>query len=181
MPFGTLANLLDVAKAHRRILIRAVDRRRQKLYQCWALNFGARFYWARAAGLLVRIVSVICWRSWNLSPHHFGPLFSSAPTADSEGTWHKGALASRVVWIGWELNLSQFCVRLDPAKFARLCSLLRQALSSKRCSTHLLERITGKLLWFSSALCGPACLSSVGLSALCSPFAGRQALRLAGV
>ena len=65
-------------------------------------------------------------------------------------TWHKGALSARVVWIGWELNLSHFCVRLDPAKFSRLCVLLRQALSSKRCSTHLLERITGKLLWFSS-------------------------------
>ena len=64
-------------------------------------------------------------------------------------TWHKGALSAGVVWIGWELNLSHFCVRLDPAKFSRLCVLLRQALSSKRCSTHLLERITGKLLWFS--------------------------------
>ena len=65
-------------------------------------------------------------------------------------SWHKGALSARVVWIGWALNLSHLCVRLDPAKFSRLCCLLPQALSSKRCSTHLLERITGKLLWFSS-------------------------------
>eukprot|EP00439_Symbiodinium_sp_Y106_P035117 s7754_g4.t1 len=56
---------LDVATAHRRILIRSSDRgllcfrHRQKLYQCLTLNFGARvssFYWARAAGLLVRLI-----------------------------------------------------------------------------------------------------------------------------
>eukprot|EP00439_Symbiodinium_sp_Y106_P079529 s644_g18.t1 len=44
-----------------RILIRAVDRRRQKLYQCWALNFGARFYWARAAGLLASVEVLRLW------------------------------------------------------------------------------------------------------------------------
>ena len=43
-----VALVLDVAKAHRRVLIRACDRgllcfrHRQKLYQCIALNFGAR-------------------------------------------------------------------------------------------------------------------------------------------
>ncbi|OLP86243.1 hypothetical protein AK812_SmicGene32672 [Symbiodinium microadriaticum] len=65
-------------------------------------------------------------------------------------SWHKCALSARVVWIGWELDVSVFTVRLDPQKFQRLCTLLRQALASRRCSTHLLERITGKLLWLSS-------------------------------
>ena len=76
------------------------------------------------------------------------PSGSSGPLVLAQGCPLR--LSARVVWIGWDLNLSHFCVRLDPAKFARLCALLRQALSSKRCSTHLLERITGKLLWFSS-------------------------------
>ena len=56
------------------------------------------------------------------------------------------------MWIGWELDLSCFCVRLDPGKFSRLCALLRDVLRSRRCSTHLLERVTGKLLWFSALL-----------------------------
>ena len=169
-----VALILDVAKAHRRMLIRSADRgllcfrHRQKLYQCLTLNFGARvssFYWACAAGLLVRLIRRLI-RVRHSAQIYVDDLLAllesvSAPLWASlvviflqiskvPMSWHKGALAAKVVWIGWELNLSHFCVRLDPAKFARLCSLLRQALSSKRCSTHLLERITGKLLWFSS-------------------------------
>ena len=60
-----VARVLDVAKAHRRILIRASDRgllcfrHRGRLCQCRTLNFGARvssFYWARVAGLLLRLL-----------------------------------------------------------------------------------------------------------------------------
>ena len=58
------ALVLDVSKAHRRILIRPEDRgllcfhHRGLLYQCLTLNFGARasgLYWCRVAGLLVRL------------------------------------------------------------------------------------------------------------------------------
>ena len=157
-----VALVLDVAKAHRRILIRSADRgllcfcHRQKLYQCLTLNFGARvssFYWARAAGLLVRLIHRLI-RVRHSAQIYVDDLLAilesvSAPLWASmvvvllqilcvPMSWHKGALSARVVWIGWE---------------SRLCVLLRQALSSKRCSTgstHLLERITGKLLWFSS-------------------------------
>ncbi|CAE7613697.1 unnamed protein product [Symbiodinium sp. CCMP2592] len=168
------ALILDVAKAHRRILIRALDRgllcfrHRGKLYQCLTLNFGARvssFYWARAAGLLLRLVHRI------VRVRHSAQIYvddilallhaTSAPLWASlivvlllvlrvPMSWHKAALGPSVVWIGWEFNLSHFCVKLDPGKFTRLCALLRQALSSKRCSCHLLERVTGKLLWLSS-------------------------------
>ena len=131
------------------------------------MNFGARvssFYWARAAGLLVRLIHRLI-RVRHSAQIYVDDLFAllesvSAPLWASlvvillqilrvPISWHKGALSARVVWIGWEQNLSHFCVRLDPAKFSRLCALLRRALSSKRW-THLLERITGKLLWFSS-------------------------------
>ena len=169
-----VALVLDVAKAHRRILIRQQDRgllcfrHKNVLYQCTTLNFGARvssFYWARAAGLLVRLVHKL------IRVRHSAKIYvddllclldsASAPVWASHIvvlllllkvplSWHKCALSARVVWIGWELDVSLFTVRLDPQKFARLCTLLRQALSSRRCSTHLLERITGKLLWLSS-------------------------------
>ena len=169
-----VALVLDVAKAHRRILIREQDRgllcfrHKNVLYQCTTLNFGARvssFYWARAAGLLVRLVHRL------IRVRHSAMIYvddllclldsASAPVWASHIvvlllllkvplSWHKCALSAKVVWIGWELDVSLFTVRLDPLKFQRLCSLLRQALSSRRCSTHLLERITGKLLWLSS-------------------------------
>ena len=169
-----VALVLDVAKAHRRILIREQDRgllcfrHKNVLYQCTTLNFGARvssFYWARAAGLLVRLVHKL------IRVRHSAKIYvddllclldsASAPVWASHVvvlllllkvplSWHKCALSAKVVWIGWELDVSLFTVRLDPQKFQRLCSLLRQALSSRRCSTHLLERITGKLLWLSS-------------------------------
>ena len=169
-----VALVLDVAKAHRRILIRPQDRgllcfrHKNVLYQCTTLNFGARvssFYWARAAGLLVRLVHKLV-RVRHSAKIYVDDLLclldsASAPVWASHIvvlclllkiplSWHKCALSARVVWIGWELDVSLFTVRLDPQKFSRLCTLLRQALSSRRCSTHLLERITGKLLWLSS-------------------------------
>ena len=140
-------------------------RHKNVLYQCTTLNFGARvssFYWARAAGLLIHRL---------LRVRHSAKIYvddllclldsASAPVWASHVvvllllikvplSWHKCALSQRVVWIGWEIDLSIFTVRLDPQKFRRLCDLLRQALSSRRCSTHLLERLTGKLLWLSS-------------------------------
>ncbi|CAE7209933.1 unnamed protein product, partial [Symbiodinium necroappetens] len=151
-----VALVLDVAKAHRRILIRKQDRgllcfrHKNAIYQCTTLNFGARvssFFWARAAGLLVRLVHKLIRvrHSAKIYIDDLLCLLDSVPLS-----WHKCPLSPRVVWIGWEIDLAIFTVRLDPQKFQRLCALLRQALSSRRCSTHLLERITGKLLWLSS-------------------------------
>ncbi|CAE7844594.1 unnamed protein product, partial [Symbiodinium necroappetens] len=123
------------------------------------------FFWARAAGLLVRLVHRLL-RVRHSPKIYVDDLLSlldavSAPVWAAHVvvllmilrvplSWHKCAWSPRVVWIGWELDLCLFTVRLDPQKFRRLCALLRQALSSRRCSTHLLERITGKLLWLSS-------------------------------
>ena len=169
-----VALVLDVAKAHRRILIRQQDRgllcfrHKNVLYQCATLNFGARvssFYWARAAGLLVRLVhklirvrhsakiyvdDLLCLLDSASTPVWASHIVVLLLLLKVPLSWHKCALSARVVWIGWELDVSLFTVRLDPQKFQRLCTLLRQALSSRRCSTHLLERITGKLLWLSS-------------------------------
>ena len=143
-----VALILDVAKAHRRILIRKQDRgllcfrHKNVLYQCTTLNFGARvssFYWARAAGLLVRLIHRL------LRVRHSAKIYvddllclldsASAPVWASHVvvllllikvplSWHKCALSQRVVWIGWEIDLSIFTVRLDPQKFRRLCDLL---------------------------------------------------------
>ena len=130
-----VALILNVAKAHRRILIRACDRvllcfrHRKKLYQYVTLNFGARvssYYFA-----LLESVSAPLWAS----------LVAVLLVLKVPLSWRKAALSPQVVWIGWELklDLSCFCVRLDPGKISRLCALLRDALRSRRCSTHLLD------------------------------------------
>ncbi|CAE7225121.1 unnamed protein product [Symbiodinium natans] len=65
-----VALVLDVSKAHRRLKTLPADqgllcfRHRGRLYQCKTLNFGAcasGFYWARVAGLLVRLVHRFWW------------------------------------------------------------------------------------------------------------------------
>ena len=123
-----VALVLDVAKAHRRILIRKQDRgllcfrHKNVLYQCTTLNFGARvssFYWARAAGLLMRLIHRL------LRVRHSAKIYvddllclldsASAPVWASHVvvllllikvplSWHKCALSQRVVWIGWEIE-----------------------------------------------------------------------------
>eukprot|EP00439_Symbiodinium_sp_Y106_P017672 s6982_g2.t1 len=119
-----VALILNVAKAHRRILIRACDRvllcfrHRKKLYQYVTLNFGARvssYYFA-----LLESVSAPLWAS----------LVAVLLVLKVPLSWRKAALSPQVVWIGWELklDLSCFCVRLDPGKISRLCALLRDAL-----------------------------------------------------
>ena len=169
-----VALVLDVAKAHRRILIRASDRgllcfrHRGRLYQCLTLNFGARvssFYWARAAGLFLRLLKRL------VRVRHTGLIYvddilsllnrTSAPLWASvivilllclrvPMSWHKCALGPSVVWIGWQMDFDCFTVRLDPANLLRLTALAKQLLASRECSVRDLERLTGKLLWLSS-------------------------------
>ena len=168
------ALVLDVSKAHRRIRIRPQDqgllcfRHRSVLYQSITLNFGARasgFYWNRLAGLLVRLTH----RPWHV--RHSAQIYvddllaillrSSAPLLTAllvvllsvlkvPMSWHKAELSARVTWIGWSFNFEHFVVQLDPSKLARLLSLLRQTLSSPKCSVTTLEKLTGKLLWLSN-------------------------------
>ncbi|CAE7452587.1 unnamed protein product, partial [Symbiodinium necroappetens] len=131
-----VALVLDVAKAHRRILIRKQDRgllcfrHNNVLYQCTTLNFGARvssFFWARAAGLLLRLIHRLL-RVRHSAKFYVDDLLclldsASAPVWASHVvvllllirvplSWHKCALSQRVVWIGWEIDLAVFTVRL---------------------------------------------------------------------
>ena len=65
-------------------------------------------------------------------------------------SWRKAALSARVTWLGWSFDFEHFVVQLDPSKLDRLLSLLRQVLSSAKCTVTLLEKLTGKLLWLSN-------------------------------
>ena len=169
-----VALVLDVSKAHRRIRIRPEDqgllcfRHRDVLYQSVTLNFGARasgFYWNRLAGLLVRLTH----RFWHV--RHSAQIYvddllamllrSSAPLLAAvlivllqilrvPMSWHKAALSSQVIWIGWAFDFEHFTVSLDPDKMRHLLVLLRQLRASPKCNVTTLEKLTGKLLWLSN-------------------------------
>ena len=169
-----LALVLDVAKAHRRMLIRPADRgllcfrHAGRLYQSITLNFGARvssFYWARCAGLLMRLLKRLLrvrHSSWiyvddilALFDRVSAPLWASVAVVlllclRIPMSWHKGTLSPSVVWIGWQMDFECFTVRLDPSKLSRLIELAKQVLNSRTCPVRDLERLTGKLLWLSS-------------------------------
>ena len=103
------------------------------------LNFGARvssFYWARAAGLLLRLLKRLV-RVRHSGLIYVGDILSllnrtSAPLWASvivillrclrvPVSWHKCALGPSVVWIGWQMDFECFTVRLDPAKLSPVC------------------------------------------------------------
>ena len=198
-----VALVLDVAKAHRRMLIRPADRgllcfrHAGRLYQSITLNFGARvssFFWARCAGLLMRLLKRLLrvrHSSWiyvddllSLFDRLSAPLWASVVVVlllclKIPMSWHKGTLSPSVVWIGWQMDFECFTVRLDPSKLSRLVALANQLLSSRTCPVRDLERLascSGCLP--SSAVSGPPWLrftrTSI-LSLLCSlPFLPRS-------
>ena len=169
-----VALVLDVSKAHRRLKILPADqgllcfRHRGRLYQCKTLNFGARasgFYWARVAGLLVRLVHRFWWVSHSaliyvddlisILEKSSAPLLAALLVVllqilNVPMSWHKAKLSASVIWIGWQLDFRTFTVRLEPAKLQRLLELLRQCYRCTKLSATTLEKLTGKLLWLSN-------------------------------
>ncbi|CAE7200873.1 nipblb [Symbiodinium sp. CCMP2592] len=139
-----------------------------RLFQCITLNFGARvssFYWARCAGLLMRLLRRLLrvrHSSWiyvddilALFDRVSAPLWASVVVVlllclKIPMSWRKGMLAPSVLWIGWQMDFDGFTVRLDPAKLSRLVELAMLLLQSRDCFVRDLERLTGKLLWLSS-------------------------------
>ena len=168
------ALVLDVSKAHRRLKTLPADqgllcfRHCGRLYQCLTLNFGARasgFYWARVAGLLVRLTHKFRWLPHSALIYVDDILAllekSSAPLMASllvvllqvlrvPMSWRKAKLSTRVSWIGWQFDFRTYTVRLDPAKLQRLLLLPHQCRDLQKLSLSALEKLTGKLLWLSN-------------------------------
>ena len=149
--------LLDVSKAHRRIKI-------------LTLNFGARassYYWARAAGLLCRLLRRIIYVNHGLmiyvddllcllrkctSPLLAALLVVFLLILKVPMSWRKASLSSHPVWIGWSIDLTTFTVCVEADKQQRLLQLLLSILEARHVSRHDAERLTGKLLWLSGLL-----------------------------
>ena len=162
--------VLDMSKAHRRIKVRPQDQgllcfhHRGKLFQCLTLNFGARassYYWARAAGLLCRLLHRIIYVNHGLmiyvddllcllrkctSPLLAALLVVFLLILKVPMSWRKASLSSHPVWIGWSIDLTTITVCVEADKQQRLLQLLLSILEARRVSRHDVERLTGKLL-----------------------------------
>jgi len=121
---------LDVAKAHRRILIVPKDggmlcfHANGKLYRCVKLNFGTRasgWCWGRVAGLMVRtahsllgyghvlwqyVDDLLAWLDSISAPLWASILVILFMILGIPLSWHKAALSMEVDWIGWRISLA---------------------------------------------------------------------------
>eukprot|EP00439_Symbiodinium_sp_Y106_P083308 s433_g23.t1 len=169
-----LALILDVSKAHRRIMIRPSDRgllcffHRLVLYQCLTLNFGARacgFYWSRLAGLLTRLIhrllfvrhclfiyvdDLIALLSGPSAPVWAALVCILLLILQVPMSWHKAYLGDRPTWIGWQMCFHSLSATMEPANSDRLRDLLSKVRSSGSVPLRLLRKLTGKLLWVCS-------------------------------
>ena len=147
---------LDVSKAHRRILLRPSDSGLlcfhvgDDLYKCLTLNFGARasgWYWGRVAGLMIRSAHVL------LDHHHTlwqyvddllswldrgtAPLWASALVIlflllGIPLSWHKAALDSSLVWIGWSIDVALWTVQVPDEKLSKILGQVKDASKGKK-------------------------------------------------
>ena len=137
---------LDVAKAHRRILVHPDDggllcfHANGELYRCITLNFGARasgWYWGRLAGIMVRschsllahghalwqyVDDLLAWLDKSSSPLWASLIvvllfILGVPMS---------ALADTVDWIGWRISVSSWTVAVPQRSWPKLLTRLGQ-------------------------------------------------------
>lgn len=166
---------LDVAKAHRRITLHPDDggllcfHFQQRLFRSVTLNFGARasgYYWGRVAGMLMRTLHRIIHVRHSMFIYvddllaildsKSAPIYASMVVLmclclGVPLTWKKTQLQSDVVWIGWEISTRHWTVTLTSEKRSSIIDDLNELLRVHKIPLKLLERITGKLLWVTSA------------------------------
>ncbi len=166
---------LDVAKAHRRIKIHPDDRGllcfrfQKRLFRSNTLNFGARasgYYWGRVAGMLMRTLhravhvchsmfiyvdDILAALDSKSSPVYASIIVLMCMCLGVPLSWKKTQLQSQVVWIGWEISTCDWTVTLTADKRSSILEDLRELLRVHKIPQKLLERLTGKLLWVTSA------------------------------
>ena len=141
----------------------------KRLFRSNTLNFGARasgYYWGRVAGMLMRtlhravhvrhsmfiyvddLLAVLDSKS---SPVYASIIVLMCMCLGVPLSWKKTQLQSQVVWIGWEISACDWTVTLTADKRSSILEDLRELLRVSKIPLKLLERLTGKLLWVTSA------------------------------
>ena len=166
---------LDVAKAHRRILIDPKDggmlcfHANGKLYRCVTLNFGARssgWYWGRVARLMVRtghsslgyghilwqyVDDLLAWLDSVSAPLWASLLVVLFLIFGIPLLWHKAALSMEVDWMGWRISLSSWSITVPESKLTKILAQLQQFHGQKKVPVKDLQSPVGRLLWLTSA------------------------------
>ena len=165
---------LDVAKAHRRILVHPDDggllcfHANGELYRCITLNFGARasgWYWGRLAGLMVRschallahghalwqyVDDLLAWLDKASSPLWASLIVIPMLILGVPMSWHKAALSDTVDWIGWRISVSSWTLEIPPEKLATLIAQIKTIQSANKLTLRELQSLVGRLLWLTS-------------------------------
>lgn len=141
----------------------------QRLFRSVTLNFGARasgYYWGRVAGMLMRTLHRIIHVRHSMFIYvddllaildsKSAPIYASMVVLmclclGVPLSWKKTQLQSDVVWIGWEISTRHWTVTLTSEKRSSIIDDLNELLRVHKIPLKLLERITGKLLWVTSA------------------------------
>ena len=166
---------LDVAKAHRRILIEPQDggmlcfHANGKLYRCVTLNFGARasgWYWGRVAGLMVRtghsllgyghvlwqyVDDLLAWLDRVSAPLWASILVLLFLILGIPLSRHKASLSMEVDWIGWRISLSSWSISVPDTKINKILSQVQSFLDHTKVPIKELQSLVGRLLWLTSA------------------------------
>ena len=166
---------LDVAKAHRRILIDPQDggmlcfHANGKLYRCVTLNFGARasgWYWGRVAGLMVRtghsllgyghvlwqyVDDLLAWLDRVSAPLWASILVILFLILGIPLSWHKASLSMEVDWIGWRISLASWSISVPDAKIRKIMFQVHSLLDQTKVPIKELQSLVGRLLWLTSA------------------------------
>ena len=166
---------LDVAKAHRRILVHPEDggllcfHANGELYRCITLNFGARasgWYWGRLAGIMVRschallahghalwqyVDDLLAWLDKSSSLLWASLIVVLLLILGVPMSWHKAALSDTIDWIGWRISVSSWTVEVPFEKLEKITAQIRSIQSSARLTLRDLQSLVGRLLWLTSA------------------------------
>ena len=166
---------LDVAKAHRRILVHPDDggllcfHANGELYRCITLNFGARasgWYWGRLAGIMVRschsllahghalwqyVDDLLAWLDKVSSPLWASLLVVLLLILGVPMSWHKAALSDTVDWIGWRISVAYWTIEVPIEKLERITAQIQSIRRSERLTLREMQSLVGRLLWLTSA------------------------------
>ena len=166
---------LDVAKAHHRIKIHLDDRGllcfqfQSRLFRSVTLNFGARasgYYWGRIAGMLMRVLhrimhvrqsmfiyvdDLLATLDLRSAPIYASMILIMCMCLGVPLTWKKTQMQSEEVWICWQISTLNWTVTLTSEKGGAILDDLNDILRVHKLPIKLLEKVTGKFLWVTSA------------------------------
>ena len=166
---------LDIAKAHRRVLIHPLDggllafHFQGKLFRSVTLNFGARasgYYWGRVAAMLVRTLhrcvyvphcmwiyvdDILTALDRKTAPAYASIIVLMCMCLGVPMSWAKAQLQQHICWIGWKISFEHWTITLTDEKRTGIVRDIQEAMRTQKLSVKLLERVIGRLLWVTSA------------------------------